>query len=144
MVELRHIAINDYKFKIKDKHYDKVFINANELQNLGFKEKLTELNRPILSISNGKNKIYRKFLQGSNYGISKNEIGILKRDFNVLKMDKNTKTLKVKIAGQRGVFLFYIKNPKQDIRIAARIFLLSIPLGLFLSILGAWIYDFFK
>jgi hypothetical protein len=72
-IKLGIIILNEYDntTKIDDKHFDKVFINANELENLGFKENLSELSRPILVISNGKYKIYRKFLQAQIMGFQK-------------------------------------------------------------------------
>jgi hypothetical protein len=145
-IKLGIIILNEYDntTKIDDKHFDKVFINANELENLGFKENLSELSRPILVISNGKYKIYRKFLQGSNYGISKNQIGILKRDSSFLKIKNNTQKVEVRISNFFGTFLFYFYNPNQEIRYATYVFIWSIPVGLIISIFGAWIYDLIK
>lgn len=143
-MELEYKIINEYKVKIKDRHYDKVFININNLNEIGFKKRINDLNRPILSISNGNTIIYRKLIQGSNYRISKNEIGILKRDLSILNIDRNTNLLRIDLANIWGIFLFYYKNPKQDLRIATKLFLLSIPLSIIISVIGAIIYDLIK
>jgi hypothetical protein len=52
----------------------------------------------------------------------------------------NTKKVEARISKFCGTF-FYFYNPKQEERYATYITIWSIPVGLIISMLGAWIYD---
>lgn len=107
--------------KIIDSDIDKVFLNFESINEIGFEDKMNEVNRPILKINYNGKSIYRKFKQGSQMRITKNEIGILKKDINTLLIKKNEIVeVKISLAGFWGLILFYWNNPKQDIRFAMR------------------------
>jgi hypothetical protein len=100
---------------------DAVFIHHITLHDLKGKKGFDELNRPILKISNPINGkyIYRKFRQGSNYGIGKNEIFLNDNDKKRLGVELPSR-VQIKVASWWGAFMYLYYNPKQDIRFAVR------------------------
>lgn len=130
---------------IDDKHFDKIFMNASNLESLGFSEHLTEIHRPILKISFNKRVIYRKFYQGSNKHITKDQLGLLKKDRVYLNIHKNPSSLvNVKLANFFETILFYYYNPKEDLRIAVRLAILGIPISFLFGLLVNYVYDWLK
>ncbi len=130
---------------IDDKHFDKAFMNANVLEGLGFNEHLTEIHRPILKIVANGRVIYRKFYQGANKHITKDHIGLLKKDRVYLKIHKTSSApVKVKLANFFEAILYYFYNPKEDLRIAARLAILAIPISFLFGLLVNYLYDWLK
>lgn len=128
--------------RIIDSDFDKVFLNFEAINEIGFEDKMNEVNRPIVKINYKGKSIYRKFKQGSQFGITKNEIGILKKDINTLGIKKNeVAEVEISLASFLGVFCFYWNNPKQDIRFAMRSAVFALTLSFFLGLLVNYVYD---
>lgn len=127
---------------IGENDYDKIFFISNELKKLGFETKITELNRPILKISNDSKTIYRRFKQGTTYNLSNGEVGILDRDKNYLNLTNEGIKINIKIASRLDVFLFYYNNPNLDIRFATRMFCLTIPISFIIGVLTGLLSNF--
>jgi len=141
------IILNEYELKnhgifIDQEDYDKVFLVSNDLLILGFKSKITELNRPIIKIKYQNKVLYRRFKQGKNLKINSNEIGILARDKNYLNLNDDIKTIQIKLASYWETILYYNYNPKTDIRISFRFFIYSILIGLLSGILSGFIVNY--
>ena len=141
------IILNEYELKnhgilIDQEDYDKVFLVSNDLLILGFKSKITELNRPIIKIKYQNKVLYRRFKQGKNLKINSNEIGILARDKNYLNLNDDIKTIQIKLASYWETILYYNYNPKTDIRISFRFFIYSILIGLSSGILSGFIVNY--
>lgn len=119
-----------------DDRLDAVFIHHITLHELIGKKGFDELNRPILKISNPINGkyIYRKFRQGSNYGIGKNEIFLNGSDKKRLGVELPSR-VQIKVASWWGAFMYLYYNPKQDIRFAVRSVLWAFFLAPLYSIL---------
>jgi hypothetical protein len=115
---------------------------SNDLLILGFKSKITELNRPIIKIKYENKVLYRRFKQGKNLKINSNEIGILARDKNYLNLNDGIKKVQIKLASYWETILYYNYNPKTDIRISFRFFIYSILIGLLSGILSGFIVNY--
>jgi|LakMenE01Jun11ns_1017448.scaffolds.fasta_scaffold9946320_4 hypothetical protein len=141
------IILNEYELKnhgifFDQEDYDKVFLVSNDLLILGFKSKITELNRPIIKIKYENKVLYRRFKQGKNLKINSNEIGILARDKNYLNLNDGIKKVQIKLASYWETILYYNYNPKTDIRISFRFFIYSILIGLLSGILSGFIVNY--
>jgi hypothetical protein len=141
------IILNEYELKnhgifIDQEDYDKVFLVSNDLLILGFKSKITELNRPIIKIKYENKVLYRRFKQGKNLKINSNEIGILARDKNYLNLNDDIKKIQIKLASYWETMLYFNYNPKTDIRISFRFFIYSILVGLLSGILSGFIVNY--
>ena len=141
------IILNEYELKnhgilIDQEDYDKVFLVSNDLLILGFKSKITELNRPIIKIKYQNKVLYRRFKQGKNLKINSNEIGILARDKNYLNLNDDIKKIQIKLASYWETMLYFNYNPKTDIRISFRFFIYSILVGLLSGILSGFIVNY--
>lgn len=131
----------DGELKISDSDVDKVFLHFDTLTELDFEDKLNEVNRPILKISYKDKSIYRKFKQGAQLGISKNEIGILRKDLNTLGIKKNDiAEVNITLTSYWGLLCFYWNNPKPDIRFAMRSASYALALSFFLGLLVNYVY----
>jgi hypothetical protein len=127
---------------LNDSDIDKVYLHFESLTEMEFQNKLNEVNRPIVKINYKGKSIYRKFKQGSQFGVTKNEIGILKKDLNTLGIKKNEVVeVKISFAGFWGLFFYYWNNPKQDIRFAMRSAVFAIVLSFFLGLFVNFVYD---
>jgi hypothetical protein len=100
---------------------DAVLLHHNTLYELKCKKGFDEINRPILKISNPANGkyIYRKFRQGSNYGLGKHEIFLNNSDTKRLGVELPCR-VQIKVASWWGTCMYLYYNPKQDIRFAVR------------------------
>ncbi len=144
MISKKIKILEEYKdgeSKINDSDIDKVFLHFESLPEIDFENKLNEVNRPILKINYKGKSIYRKFKQGSQLGVTKNEIGILMKDLNTLRIKKNDLVeVKITLAGLWGLLCFYWNNPKQDIRFAMRSASFALALSFFLGLLVNYVY----
>lgn len=139
-------VLNEYEMRnlglvIEQDDYDKVFLIANNLSEIGFKNKITELNRPVIKIRHNGKFIYRKFKQGKNFKLNSNDIGILARDKNYLDIDNEIIKIDIKIANWWDILFFYNNNPKTDVRIAFKFFLYSIIIGLLSGVISGLIVN---
>jgi hypothetical protein len=129
--------------QISDSDIDMAFLHYSNLKKLGYSDQINELSRPILKISFNGKSIYRKFKQGSSFGLGNEEISLLAHDKRLLGVKNiDNQLIEVKKANFLGEFLFYWNNPKQDLRFAMRssviLFLLSILLSKVLDFITNW------
>jgi hypothetical protein len=106
---------------VEESDTDKSFLHHTNLDKLGFTQRVSHITRPILRIScNGRN-IYRRFKQGSVFGVDANSIGLLRQDRQFLKLkDQQHEEVEVSIVGFIGNLLYYWYSPKEDLRFAMR------------------------
>ena len=153
-IKIIYFMVKFYLFKTdklieKEGNEDCVYMHSESLRKLGIETFVEESKRPILKISYNGIKIYRKYSQGSNFGITLNHLSLSRRDerilgLNNLKEEKCIIEIDISKSNLIGKFKYYYHNPKNDIRLAARLAIWGTLIGLTTSILGSFIYELLK
>lgn len=128
---------------------DCVYMHSQNLKKLGFNKFSEESSRPILKIRFNNKEIYRKFYQGSTFGITLGHLCLSRSDERILELDKlKEEKYEVEIEIHKsnliGKFKYYYDNPKNDIRLTTRLAIWGSLIGIISSILGSFIYDLLK
>lgn len=141
--QLQFINIDEQLYgnhSIDDDDLDKVFVHYKNLKELGFEQKIDELERPLLKIQKGDRTIYRKYKYKSAKGLDSGKISFTYQDQNTLNI-KQGDILNISIAKKIDWIKFYFRHPKTDIRVAIISAIIFLFLSFILGLIGAFIYD---
>jgi len=118
-------------------------MHHNELRKFYSKKIASEIDRPIFKISYKNRSLYRRYSQGSTYGIGNEMIGLFKIDLVYLtesdeEGDFENKSVNVELAKWYEKFIFFYNNPRDSVSLSIRLIIWGIPIAFVVNILSAY------